>query len=1100
MENRAYIVSNAHLDTVWRWDIAKTVNEYIPDTLSKNFDLLEKYPSYRFNFEGAYRYDLIKTFYPKAFEIIREYASQGRWIPAGTAYETGDLNIPSPESIIRNLTLGRLCFSRNFKYMSKELFIPDCFGISYTTPSILAGSGIKGVTTQKLSWGGAYGIPFDLGILEGPDKSRVYASLNAKSYRYKFTDDIRGDLSVIDRIADNAGRAKLPWANHLYGTGDWGGAPTEESVAALEKSVIENKNRPEFQVYSAAAADVFDALDGLDKESKALLPVWNNELVMTNHGAGCYTSRAMSKKLNAQCEMMGLAAEQACLIATLIGDFKYPLELIQEAWKDVVKHQFHDDITGTSTMQVYNDSWADYYRSLFRFKTEYQAASSRIIRGLDTSWVDKSSVAVVVNNPTQFERSECVEIRIRSVVNCKNVRVFDRSGKEVPSQLVAKNGKQLTVVFRADMKSYSYKVYEIRKSEEPCRLDTGVKINGHTLENNKYKLIFNKNGDIAYLYDKKLKRQIISSPIKMAMLRDVGAMSYPSWEIRKDDLDREPYCYANTPEFTIVEDGPARVRMKIVRQAEFSTIVQLVTLSADSEIIEVKNIVDWRTRRTLLKAVFPLASRNEKAVYDLGIGVIERGNNTEKLHEVPAQKWAEITDSKENFGVAILSDCKYGWDKPDNNTLRLSCIHTPSGAFTKDARQDLQDLGRNVFSFAIYSHEGDFSNGNTKQAEMFTRPLLVMQTNARFNYTRFSDEESYLAINNDNALIKCFKGSESNDDKVIRVYETSGKAQKGVKITTFKPIKLMCEATHTEYHGKSITPVSEDGNRSFVFDLKPFEVKTFCIKFDVSHKDKAKRVLYTPKRLSYNAQGFTADEDMRHVILQGSGFSLPAEEMPTTICANGIYFDFFQKKSDSANDVMICRGQTVKVRDNDTRLYFLAASMHGTQELSILCGKKKNIVKIKPVSEPLSRWDMAGLNQVAEVYDGNNMRAGLDFRHTHHPEGNRVDRAYFNIYSVNVTDCNEVVFCENNKVVVLAVTATSEDCYSELVTKIEDSPTSKYQFDSNIPPIDKIIDKADFVTIRAGKIQEQMESGKGKGFRRSNIVTNIIRSYTKSEW
>ena len=70
---------------------------------------------------------------------------------------------------------------------------------------------------------------------------------------------------------------------------------------------------------------------------------------------------------------------------------------------------------------------------------------------------------------------------------------------------------------------------------------------------------------------------------------------------------------------------------------------------------------------------------------------------------------------------------------------------------------------------------------------------------------------------------------------------------------------------------------------------------------------------------------------------------------------------------------------------------------------------------------------------------------------------------------------------------------------TKIATKLIDEADEKYSF-GEIPPIDKIIDKADFITIRAGKIQDQVKGGKGKGFKRDNIITNIIRSYTKSEW
>ena len=86
----AYMVATAHLDTVWRWTIADTVEKFIPDTLSKNFDLIEKYPNYMFNFEGAYRYELIEEYYPRAFDQIRRYVKTNRWNPAGAEYENGD--------------------------------------------------------------------------------------------------------------------------------------------------------------------------------------------------------------------------------------------------------------------------------------------------------------------------------------------------------------------------------------------------------------------------------------------------------------------------------------------------------------------------------------------------------------------------------------------------------------------------------------------------------------------------------------------------------------------------------------------------------------------------------------------------------------------------------------------------------------------------------------------------------------------------------------------------------------------------------------------------------------------------------------------------
>ena len=50
----AYMVSDAHLDTQWNWDIQTTIGEYVWNTINQNLFLLKKYPDYVFNFEGLY--------------------------------------------------------------------------------------------------------------------------------------------------------------------------------------------------------------------------------------------------------------------------------------------------------------------------------------------------------------------------------------------------------------------------------------------------------------------------------------------------------------------------------------------------------------------------------------------------------------------------------------------------------------------------------------------------------------------------------------------------------------------------------------------------------------------------------------------------------------------------------------------------------------------------------------------------------------------------------------------------------------------------------------------------------------------------------------
>lgn len=1085
-KKKVYAVATSHLDTVWRWNLATTIKEYLPDTLEKNFDLADKYPRYKFNFEGAFRYQLAEEYYPKHFEYLKGLIEKGSWNVAGSSYENGDVNIPSPEALFRNIIYGNGYFKEKFGKESCDIFLPDCFGFGYALPSIMKHAGLKGLTTQKLSWGSAYGVPFDLGLWQGVDGSKVYACLNAQSYRYKFSGDIRGDISVINKITQNAFESGIPQTLHLYGTGDWGGAPTEESVQAIEESVEKNAGS-DFEVVSATSDEIFRDLDKLPKSETARLKTWNNELLMTSHGAGAYTSRAMNKRLNAQNENIADIAEKMCIAAEANGVYKYPKENLSRAWKRVIQHQFHDDITGTGNMDIYIDGQSDYYASISEFETELDGAAGAMANELNTSFVTECGVAVY--NPSPFRRKNAVSAHIKLVHNSTFVKVLDATGKEVPSQIIKKSGKEFDIVFIADVNAMGYAVYDVVPANKACEIKTDLAVSLHTLENEKYRVIFNKNGDLATVIDKKNNINVLDAPIKMAGLTDIGDLPYPAWEMRKKDIDREPEFFANSPEFEIIEAGPARIAIKVSRELDHSFIDQIIYLESGGEFIRVENTVDWRNRRTMLKAVFPFSCYNKTASYDLGLGVIKRENNSEKLYEVPAQKWADITAGSGKYGVSVFSDCKYGWDKPSSNTLRLTCLHTPTGAFTKQARQDLLDIGRNNFAFGIFSHEGGFANGTQRQSEIFQKPLIAYQTSSRREGSLESGY-SFLKINNENAILRCCKLAEDGDGIIVRVNEGSGEALKNVELTFAARILEASECLANEQAIKK----ADSKSKKLKFDLAPYGIKTFRIKLEAP--DKKGRENFKKLDLEYNSKGFTKNESMRNVILQGSGCSLPAELCPQGFTAGGVSFKM--PDTQASSDVMVARGQTIDLPKSMTKLYIAAASTLGDRDATFYLDGREKQIKIAAMTEHYGNWDMAGLNIKAAH---KNVPIAFEFTHTHHPEGDIPNgKAYFYLYELDIRNAKTLTLPEDNRIIILASTAVKKFSNTKRATRLIDKiPTENYSF-GDIPPIDKIIDKAEFITIRAGKIKDQQNGGKGKGFKRDNIITNIIRSYTKSEW
>src|SRR5580693_7250831 len=217
-----YVVPYAHLDTQWRWEFPQSISEYLLKTMRVNFYLMDKYPHYVFNWTGANRYRLMKEYFPQDYKKLKQYVDKGQWFPAGSSMEEGDVNLPSAEGIIRQVLYGNTYFRKEFGKASEEFMLPDCFGFPADLPSILAHAGVRGFSTQKLSsgWqpapkvGGPdspeqtpEGIPFNVGLWEGPDGKTIIAALNPGGYGSNIATDISKEPA--------AGRNEENWVKRV---------------------------------------------------------------------------------------------------------------------------------------------------------------------------------------------------------------------------------------------------------------------------------------------------------------------------------------------------------------------------------------------------------------------------------------------------------------------------------------------------------------------------------------------------------------------------------------------------------------------------------------------------------------------------------------------------------------------------------------------------------------------------------------------------------------------------------------------------------------------------------------------------------------------
>ncbi len=812
---RVYIVPYAHLDLQWSWTLETTINTLLPNTLHRNFALLDKYPAYCFNFEGAYRYSLIKQYYPQDYDTLKRYIAGGRWNPAGAMVEAVDVNIPSPEALIRQILYGNRFFQQEFGRTSDDLLLPDCFGFPCTLPTIAAHCGLRGFSSSKYdSWGGYRPSPFTIGQWEGVDGSRIVACLQPGS--------MWSTWEVRPKDVEALGERTGVYAAYDYlSVGDQGSAPPDTAVASLSARMLQNDTSA-IEVLATPSDQLFRDLTDTQMSK---LPVYKGELLLTTHGTGTYTVREDQKILNRADELSAFAAEQSSVLAEVAGGPAYPLDEIQRQWFAFLAHDFHDDLPGVCVPAAYDQfSTPVRQQALGSFTAIRDRAIRAVAANMDTR-AENQAVSVVVWNPAAFDRHDIAEASIRFPGGIPaSVRVYDAGGVEVPSQLRDAPGDSLRVLFAADVPAAGYAVYQVRSADSPSALPTGLRVTADVLENARYRVLIDENGDPSSIVDKQAQRELLAGPCRFALLNDAGG-EWPAWEIQYTDVSAPPRAYAGAPVSKVVVDsGAAQVTLRITRTLEGSSCTHDYTLTADSNgFLRVTNTIDWKAANaagSLLKLALPLTVANPSTTYDLGLGTIERGVNTADLYEVPAQQWADITQLDKSYGVALLNDCKYGWDKPADNIIRLTLIHSPF----PDGMCYTGDRFVHHFAFGIYGHAGDWSTGGViSAAARLNQPLVAFQTG--LHEGNLGKVFRFLTLDPGKIAVMALKKAENGDGYILRVREAAGKAWTGVTIDFTAALLSAKEVDGME---KEKGPVGSS-TYGIAFSIGPYQLKTFSI-------------------------------------------------------------------------------------------------------------------------------------------------------------------------------------------------------------------------------------------------------------------------------
>jgi len=790
-QSEVYMTGHSHIDIAWLWRVQETQRK-AARTFSNNLGLMDRYPDFVFAQSQAILYDTVKRLYPELFERIKEKVKSGQWEIVGDVWVEADTNIASGEALIRQILYGREFFKNEFGKVSDVYWLPDCFGFSRALPQIIRRSGMKYFVTAKLNSQDTNRFPHTNFRWSDGESGEVLAHMLRMAYGGEY---LPADLK---RVTDsNERKAIVSDALGMYGYGDGGGGCTHTMLEHAKRL----KNFPGLpKSRLASPEEFFKKLE----ESFEDLPQYKGEMYYENH-RGTYTSQAFIKQNNRKGEFLLTRAEMLSVFAEELFDHPYNKSALEEAWKMLLKNQFHDILPGTSIHEVHEDCRPDYNRLLALGEVVEDEALMVLGAGVGT---EKAGVLVwnllshPVTGPVSFE----------AFGDLSDVCFYD--GEEaLPTMTFEEDGVKKASFLARGVPPMGYKFFEIGQAGP---LLPALTAREDLLENEKLRIKIDENGLIVSIYDKINSREVLAGIGNLLTVFQDKCVHETAWNLELD-YQNKYWDLVKADKTELVEANSLRAVLRVTRSFNKSVIRQDYILHAGSSRLDIKTEIDWYETDKLLKAAFEVDISDNKATFETAHGAIERPNhwNTDfdrAKFEQCGHKWADLSEG--DYGVSLLNDSKYGYDIKGKR-MRISLMRSPT------CPDRTSDHGHHSFTYSVYPHKGTWQNGGTVR-EAFELNLGLKAQPLGPQSGNLPQQKSFVSLNKENVVIDAIKTAQDGRGYIIRVYEAEQK-RAYVKLKTALPFDRVLECNLTEEDEKEVFKTEE----GFEFYIKPYEVKTF---------------------------------------------------------------------------------------------------------------------------------------------------------------------------------------------------------------------------------------------------------------------------------
>lgn len=707
---------HAHIDTGWLWRVRDSIGK-CARTFAAQADLIEKYPGYIFGASSAQHYAFIKAHHPGLHRRIQKLVAAGRWEIQGAMWVEPDTNLPSGESLVRQLLYGTKFIREEFGMDCRIAWLPDVFGLSAALPQILAGAGVRYLLTKKPHWSRTNAYPDTAFRWAGHDGSEVLVHVLPQ------VRDYNGQLRFEDVVLAEQGFAekdRLDCFLYTFGVGDGGGGPSEPMLerAARMKSL---EGAP--CVRFGAALEVFEHFD----QRRDLLKERRGEIYVEGH-RGTYTTQGRLKTENRRLEvLLGQMEHLFCHLP----EADYPREQFRRMWETVLLHQFHDILPGSGIREVYEDvakANAEVFFGIEQLREQFAATlpaaggSISLFNGLGAEW--RGCLSIAAGATAQMEP----------------------------------DGKTVSLVTVPPVGFAAFKQCASAAATTPLAEPV--------LDNALLRCRFDADGKLLSVFDKELGREMLpddGSGNRLSLYVD-RPIDWDAWDV-DHFYQQERVATASAAAPWRGWAGPARSVLEFSLKIGRSTITQRCVLEPGARRIDFETVVDWRERHRFLRVGFDARVQDATGRCEIQHGFIERPTHQNTPYEkakfeVPCHRYACLLDR--DGGAAVLNDSKYGV-RLQGTLIELALLRGTT--FPDHAA----DEGEHRFTYSYMPFVGDFAASGvpTEAARLNARPVVFGNRDA-------SHARPLFALKGAGISVEAVKRPESGHGLVVRMVESLG--------------------------------------------------------------------------------------------------------------------------------------------------------------------------------------------------------------------------------------------------------------------------------------------------------------------------------------